>query len=362
MNILFLSSLSTTLSAGPVWSVAARILAQEKYDNVMWINTSNADHLHWKSIKSYHNISEFKSLSLNSFPIPFNRPDIVVFEGFYSGKPEYIISKECRKYNIPYIIVPRSSLTWNAMHNKSRIKKEIAHFFFCDSFVKHSAGIQYLTEKEYADSKYRFDHPHLILSNGIFPKDSLKKEFSKDSIKAIYIGRIDIYHKGLDILLNACKVLYDDLLKVNFKLVLYGPKLEDYFLVEKMINDLELSNIVSLGGEILGENKKNAILESDIFILTSRFEGHPMGLIEALSYGLPCLVTMGTNIGEEVKKYNCGFVSDISTEGVIESLKNMIHKLNNLEEMSSNAILLANEYDWDSLANRFHDYLTQLIN
>lgn len=327
----------------------------------MWVNTSNANHLHWKSIKSYHNISEFKSLSLNSFPIPFNRPDVIVFEGFYSGKTEFILSRECRKYNIPYIIVPRSSLTWSAMHNKSRIKKEIAHLFFYDSFVKHSTAIQYLTEKEYFDSKYRFDYQSFILSNGITPKINLKKEFSKDTIKAIYIGRIDIHHKGLDLLLNACKVLHDDLRKVKFKLVLYGPQLEDYFLVDQMINDLGLSDIISLGGEILGDNKEKAILDSDIFVLTSRFEGHPMGLIEALSYGLPCLITTGTNIGSEVEQYNCGFVSDISADGIIESLNRMIANRKNLDKMSSSAISLANEYDWDKLALRFHNYLMKLI-
>lgn len=361
MNILFISSLSTTLSAGPVWSVPARISAQEKYDNVMWINTSTANHLHWKSVKSYHNISEFKRLSLNTFPKPFNRPDIVVFEGFYSGKAEIIISLECRWYKIPYVIVPRSSLTWDAMHNKSRVKKEIAHLLFYDSFVKHSAGIQYLTEKEYLDSKYRFDYPHIILSNGIYPQSIIKKYFSSDRIKAVFIGRIDVHQKGLDLLLDACKELYNELLAAKFSLVLYGPQLEDYEIVNRKIIEMGLADIISLGGEITGSKKKEAILDSDLFILTSRFEGHPMGLIEALSYGLPCLITTGTNIGEEVQKYNCGFVSDITTVGIIKSLKDMLSNNCLFKEMGLSAVSLANGYDWNRLAMCFHQYLENLI-
>ena len=360
MNILFISSISTSLSAGPVWSVPARISAQAKYDDVMWINTSKADHSHWKSMECYHNISKFKSLSLNSFPIPFNRPDIVVFEGFYSGYAEIILSLECRRYKIPYVIVPRSSLTWDAMHNKSRLKKEIAHFLFYDSFVKHSAGIQYLTEKEYLDSKYRFDYPHIILSNGIYPQDVIKKDFSTDRIKAIFIGRIDIHQKGIDLLLDACKELYNDLLLAKFSLILYGPQLKDYEVVKRRIIEMGLYNIISLGGEITGQKKKEAILDSDLFILTSRFEGHPMGLIEALSYGLPCLITIGTNLGDEVQKNNCGFVCDITTEGIINTLKDMMSNKNKFNDMGLAAVSLANEYDWNKLAMCFHQYLENL--
>lgn len=360
MNILFISSLSTTLSAGPVWSVPSRISAQEKYDNVMWVNTSTANHSHLKSVKSYHNISEFKRLSLNSFPKPFNRPDVVVFEGFYSGKAEIILSLECRRYKIPYVIVPRSSLTWDAMHNKSRLKKEICHFLFYDSFVKHSAGIQYLTEREYLDSKYRFDYPHILLSNGINPQEVIKDNFSSNGIKAIFIGRIDIHQKGIDLLLEACHELYDELLAAKFSLILYGPQLEDYETVKEKIIELGLETIVSLGGEVTGHNKRDAILDSDLFILTSRFEGHPMGLIEALSYGLPCLITTGTNIGEEVKMFNCGFVSDITTEGIVESLREMMTNCKSFKKMGLSSVALANQYDWNKLAFEFQQYLEKL--
>ena len=361
MNILFVSSLSTTLSAGPVWSVPARISAQEKYDNVMWINTSKADHSHCKSIKAYHNISEFKKLSLNSLPVPFNRPDIVVFEGFYSGKAEIILSLECRRYKIPYVIVPRSSLTWDAMHNKSKVKKEIAHLFFYDSFVKHSIGIQYLTEKEYLDSKYRFDYPHFILSNGIYPQEIIKDDFSFDGIRAIFIGRIDIHQKGLDLLLEACKELYNELISLKFSLILYGPQLEDYEAVKEKIVELKLDRIVTLGGEVTGQKKREVILNSDLFILTSRFEGHPMGLIEALSYGLPCLITTGTNIGEEVQKYNCGFVGDITTEGVVNAFRDMMANYKSFKELGASSVVLANQYDWNKLALNFHEYLEELL-
>lgn len=361
MNILFISSLPHSLSTGPAWSVPARIAAQEKIDNVMWINLSPYEHLHYKNVKSYHNISEFNSVSLLSLPKPFNRPDLVVFEGFYSGFTEMKFAKECWKYNIPYIITPRCSLTYQAMHNKSRWKKEIAHLLFYDKFVKRSLAIQFLTKQEYEDSKYRFNVQHIILPNGFNKPERRKKVFSDNSIKGIFIGRIDIYQKGLDLLLDVIESIKDKLTTVNFSLIIYGPKSKDYNVLENTINSKKIDSIVKLGGEILSKEKQEAILNSDIFFLTSRFEGHPMGLIEALSYGLPCIITTGANMREEVKNYDAGWCSDFSFEGIKKSILDMVNQKTSYQQKSQNAIKLAANYEWDTLAKDFSYQINKLI-
>ena len=61
--------------------------------------------------------------------------------------------------------------------------------------------------------------------------------------------------------------------------------------VEGLINDSDVGDIIKLHHEVTGEVKEKLLLDSDIFIQTSRFEGMPLGIIEALSYGIPCLIT-----------------------------------------------------------------------
>jgi glycosyltransferase involved in cell wall biosynthesis len=41
--------------------------------------------------------------------------------------------------------------------------------------------------------------------------------------------------------------------------------------------------------------------EFDLFIHTFRFKGHPIAVLEALSYGIPCLLTPGINIASGVE-------------------------------------------------------------
>ncbi len=79
-----------------------------------------------------------------------------------------------------------------------------------------------------------------------------------------------------------------------------------------------------------------------------------MGLIEALAYGLPCLVTSGCNMRPEIEEYNAGWASDISIEGVKKSLLRMISEYDMIEKLSANAKTLAANYQWDNLANDLH--------
>ena len=57
-----------------------------------------------------------------------------------------------------------------------------------------------------------------------------------------------------------------------------------------------------------------------------------MGLLEALSYGLPCLVTTGTNMAEEIKEADAGWTSDISVDGISEALKSLLREKGNHSE------------------------------
>ena len=59
-----------------------------------------------------------------------------------------------------------------------------------------------------------------------------------------------------------------------------------------------------------------------------------MGLLEALSYGLPCLVTTGTNMAEK-SRADAGWTSDISVDGISEALKSIKKKGNHSEREKS---------------------------
>lgn len=359
MNILYISHLGGKISAGPSWSVPASIRAQAKYDNVFWVNITSARMEHWLNIASFHSIEDYGRLRLKNLPEPFSSPDIVVFEGFYSVK-EVLFSCELRCKGIPYVIIPRSSLTLQALHNHSWLKKKIAHWLLFNSFVKHALAIQFLTEREYKDS-IKLNKNHVIIPNGFERPSRVKEFFSDQGIRALFIGRIDIYHKGLDLIINACKKLQDELREAKFELIFYGPNGRDHENFKLLIDKSGVSDFVKLRGEVSGKTKEQIILDSDVFVMTSRFEGHPMGLIEALAYGLPSLVTQGTNMADEIKKSDAGWVCGNAENDVCVALQTMIHEKKFFSHKGKNAQELSMQYDWDLLARIFHDSIYKIL-
>lgn len=366
MNILYISSLSNNVDAGLNWSVPASVNAQQKYDNVLWVDiTKGAFQKHWGEVEAYHNLMEYgDKLCLSILPAPFDKPDCVVFEGFYYTE-HVLLAKELKKKGIPYIIVPRSAFTRAAFSNGGflkRFKKKIAHLLIFDSFVKNAHAVQYLTEEEKKESEYKYRLNSYVLPNGIHAPKVTKSSFS-DGIKGVFIGRQDIYQKGLDLLLEAIKEIGDELRNVGFTLDIYGPPRYDVKKVSELIEKYEISDLV-INHEVgvKGEEKEKILLQSDVFFLTSRFEGHPMGLIEALSYGVPSLVTRGSNMYDEVRKYKAGWVAETLKEEIIDSLKLMMRDRNQFLTYGKNAIELADIYKWDILALKFHEEMLININ
>lgn len=363
MNLLYFSHLGSNIFAGPNYSVPAGIKAQQEFDCCMWVNLARAFMPHWGQVLAYHNVDEYErgNFSMMSLPAPFNHPDLVVFEGFYSMN-EVRISWELRHRHIPYIIVPRGSLTRQAMNNHSWLKKRVAHFLFFDGYCRHATAIQYLTEQEKKDSFKGWNRCSFVLPNGFDEPNNKKHTFSTDGIKMVFIGRPDKYHKGLDVLWQAISEIQSELRDSKVTLDFYGPKnVGDWPELNSHVEELGLHDIIFMHDQIGGREKEEALLDADLFVLTSRFEGHPMGLVEALAYGLPVLVTPGSNMAKEVHETNAGWVTQCDSASIKESILMVIKEKMFLKSKGENALLLSEKYRWRNIAKDFHEIIPRLL-
>lgn len=103
--------------------------------------------------------------------------------------------------------------------------------------------------------------------------------------------------------------------------------------------------------EISGKEKEDQLLQSDVFIQTSRTEGMPMGIIEAMSYGLPCIVTKGTSLGEIISEGDSGWVAETNAESVAKAILQCIAEREYWTQKSENALsLVKNKFGWEKVA------------
>lgn len=361
MNILYISKLSGLLYSGPTYSVPNQIEAQNNYDNVFWYNISYDADNQFKSYEFYHDLKEYPSMKLSGLPKPFNAPDLIVIEELYVFAFSKIIS-DIVKSKIPYIIVPRSQMTAQAQ-SKKRLKKMIGNIIYFHRVICNAKAIQYLSEQEKNDSQ-QWNVSSFVIPNGIKKQSITKKTFSSKEIKAIMIGRLEPYQKGLDLLAKALIPIKDNVIKSSFILNIIGPVKDEFSIkeLETIIKQNGLSEIVNIiKNPLYGEEKKEELLNSDLFIMTSRFEGMPMGLLEALSLGLPCLVTQGTNMKKEIEENDAGWAAENTVESIRNAILRMINERELLPQKGKNALMLSKKYSWDQIASKSHEMFNKMI-
>jgi len=345
MRILHVAALSMDKSAGPTYSVPSFVRAQSKIEGVtshllITNNTKDKD-------QEFYYKENFKKKKL--FIDFYTSYDLVVFHSTYII--EYVkIARILRKKKIPYIIVPRGGFT-KGSKNIKKLKKKVGDILIFNRLFNSPDAIHFLTEMEMKESVYKTNND-FVLPNGIsIPNHTIKRSEDKNDINIVFIGRIDSYHKGLDILLEAVGLIKEELKQKNVTITLYGPDVRDSKKeLNQLISSLSLEGLVNINGPVFSEEKAEVLHHTDIFIQTSRFEGLPMGVLEALSFGVPCILTPGTNISREVSDYGGGIEVALDPMSISEGIIEMLNHLDEENNFQDNAIKLAKAYSWENIA------------
>lgn len=134
-----------------------------------------------------------------------------------------------------------------------------------------------LTKRD--ESYYKKFLKNTMVIPNLIPKNSSKS--SLDKKKLLSIGRFT-HQKGFDTLLIIFKKILEKNNDWNLRIVGEGEEkkqLQEFIKENKMEKNVELINFK--------DNIEEEYLSSSIYLMTSRWEGLPMVLLEALNYGLP---------------------------------------------------------------------------
>lgn len=183
-------------------------------------------------------------------------------------------------------------------------------------------------------------HKIHVISNPVFMPNHTHKTESKKK-KILSVGRL-AYQKNHEVLINAFSLLAKDHLDWNLVIVGEGEARPE---LEKQIETLNLTDRVFLEGY----HKSPDIYynDADIFCLSSRWEGFPNTLAEAMAHGLPCIGFEGCcGTADLIQSGDNGYLAQGNDSAITlkEALKKIIMNDQERIEMGNNARISVEQY------------------
>lgn len=172
----------------------------------------------------------------------------------------------------------------------------------------------------------------------------------------ISVGRLDA-QKGYDYIVDVWKKVVESY--PDWVLDIYG-KGEWEELLQNRIRELGLSNNVFLRG--VSNDIKNEYRKSYGYILTSRYEGFGMVLVEGMSQGLPCVAFDCKSGPKEIIDDSInGYLVDLGdTETMSNRIKCLIGDINKRNAFSKAAIEKAKLFSESNIMKQWENLFTTL--
>jgi glycosyltransferase involved in cell wall biosynthesis len=157
---------------------------------------------------------------------------------------------------------------------------------------------------------------------------------SEDKI-VLYLGRIH-WIKGVDVLVKAFAEVARKL--DNVKLALVGP--DDGYLneLQAMISALKIDDKVLIVGPLYLSDKIEAYVDADVYVLPSRFEAFPIGMLEAYACGKPVITSAVGGMKDLVVDGVTGLlIGPEDSEQLAEAMLSLLNDHERAEELGESA-------------------------
>lgn len=170
----------------------------------------------------------------------------------------------------------------------------------------------------------------------------------QESKVVLAVGRLT-HSKGFDLLVQSWAKVAKE--KPDWKLIILGEG-EDRQLLTELINKYQLSSKVKLIGAV--NNVEDYYKKSDIFCLSSRYEGFGMVLIEALTFGLP-IISFDCELGpaEILEGTNSILVPEENISLFADAIINLITYKHKRSEISASNLNKSKQYQIDKVISEW---------
>lgn len=196
-----------------------------------------------------------------------------------------------------------------------------------------------------------------VLSNGV--PDELLRTTPSETDYLLYLGRLDIHHKGLDLLLSAFHTFSPE--RPDLRLIIAGDG-RDREALMKLIGKLPsaLQKKIELPGWVSGDEKTALLQEALMVVMPSRYETQGIVALEAMASGKALVVSDIPELGYVAA---CGG-GVAFREGDVTALTGAIRLLasgSDLRTMGQKGRNWVADFTWNAIASGFEAMLLDTV-
>ncbi len=292
--------------------------------------------------------------------------DIVHIAGIWSY-PTAAAAHYARKYRVPYIIKPMGSLYPFSVRGKGW-KKRPYYWLISRRDIQGAAAVHYVSTDErekchlaHGLANRAFVSPSGMETPHLPDKQKLKRQYPALQGKKVilFLGRIHRI-KGLDVLARAYARLARE--REDTHLLIVGPDEGGYeTTVRTILRGEGAADGVTFTGVLLGEDKLAALAGSDLFVLPSHSEGFSVAVLEALSCGVPVIISPACHF-PEVAETGAGVVVPVDVDRLVVAIRDLLDNPGLRQEMGERGRRLVQEkYTWDSIAGQVAEEYEKIL-
>ncbi|MGG0750484.1 glycosyltransferase family 4 protein [Priestia megaterium] len=278
---------------------------------------------------------------------------IVIYEQIQpiSYKQREILSYEVFKNNFVKEYIDKFFPENKIISHMNNMKK--ADYIHTASRLSYDTAVEIVGEtNRHKVMQWPYGVDSTILGKQLDLREIAGKDFDKSTLNILYVGSISLI-KGTQYLIEVAEQLKNQ--NIKFTVVGLPRYQEDNVLVDKLLSLKNVSYLGSIPNSEIGEVYKN----NDVFLFPALMEGFGMVTLEAMSYGLPCIVN--TNCEGVIQDGKDGFVIDPQNS---EQIKSKILKLffdrSLLKKMTINAYENSQKFTWDVYSERWKEFYNSL--
>lgn len=242
------------------------------------------------SIKATYKLFDSIKKSDTVYIISFN-PVLMFYTLFFS--------KIFRK---KLIVGVHNPIFFKLFNRNTQIIYNIQNYFY-RSLLKQVKFFHVLNTTDKNLIKENFVNAQTYLIPNFVTFDFKRIYLNKSKFIVLYVGRLDIQQKGIDLLCKIIETFPLDNKNIIFHIVGNGGDGEA--LIKSLIrhrNNIKWLNFIS------DKKLSREYAKANLFIFPSRYEGFPIALLEAQGYGLPAVVFNSRGVGNIIKSLKTGKV------------------------------------------------------